>query len=207
MQWAFVEGDFSHLLPIYNFTSEELVEGFRHGYISITGYEYILFYFPYIIQQQKVFKHVSLGIWITVFIFLIYTIVSVSYFSEWQMENISFPVSKLFKAVEFSFFKRVDVFGVSLWMFLIIPTASISLWAAKKGLDSIHSNNKTYHLYIIAILIFIFISIPFSQASEKVIYYNTDYIGYGTLLWPNLLIIIHLIKIRKHGRGRLTTDA
>ncbi|MEW9501558.1 GerAB/ArcD/ProY family transporter [Jeotgalibacillus marinus] len=197
LQWGYVDGEISHMLPFYTFTSEEFVKAFKDGYVTMIGYELILVYYPYVIHQQKAFKHVSIGIWISCIIYFLVTFVAVMFFSEWQLANILYPILKLLKSVEMSFIDRVDVMGISLWVFLVLSTTSVYIWAGKKGLDSLRSNNKTYHLYILAIILFIVVAIPFSDSFEKIWHSSINYVGYGIILWPNLLIIIHLIKFRK----------
>ena len=39
---------------LFNFTPKEFYEALKQGYFSILGYELILFYFPYIIDQKGI---------------------------------------------------------------------------------------------------------------------------------------------------------
>ncbi|MDG5471972.1 GerAB/ArcD/ProY family transporter [Jeotgalibacillus sp. ET6] len=197
LQWPIFEGDVRHLLPVSNFTLEEFLLATRNGYFAICGYELIMTYFPYIINQKKAFKNASIGIWITILIYTGVTIVSVMYFSEWQMEEVLYPILKLYKAVELSFAERIDVLGISLWVFLILSSAAAYLWVAKKGMDAFRSNNKTYHVYLISICIFIFINIPFSKDTQELIYDNLFYFKFAIILWPNFLILLHAVKSRR----------
>ena len=111
--------------------------------MAIGGFELISFYFPYIINQKKAFKHASIGLWISIaYSPFSFTFVSVMFFSEWQLKNVLYPVLDLFKEVELSFLERVDVLGITMWVFLILSTTAAYLWVAKKGLDSIRSTTK-----------------------------------------------------------------
>jgi hypothetical protein len=153
-----------------------------------------MFYFPYIRHPEKAFKHASLGIWITIFFYLAVSIVGVMYFTEWQLEHLLFPVLKLFQAVDLSFVERIDTFGITVWVFLILTTAGAYLWTAKKGIDSVRNKNSQYHIYVTAIMTFIIINLPVSQAMRKTIYENTFYVSYGLILWPILLCLVHLVR-------------
>jgi len=197
LKWAIGEGDIKHVLPLFNFTKQELFTATKNGFIAMSGFELILYYFPYIIQQKNAFKQASLGIWMTAFIYLLTVFTSVMYYSEWQLENVIYPVLYLFNAVTLPFLERVDVLAISLWVFLILTTAAAFLWVAKKGLDSIRAKEKKSHLYIIAIIVFIMVSIPLPKEFQNRVYEGVYYINYVFMIWPIFLCIIHLLKTRK----------
>ncbi len=199
LTWGIADGDIRHALPLFNFSMQELSTATKKGFFSMAGFELILFYFPYIIHQQKAFKQASIGIWICGFIYFVTVLVSVMYFSEWQLENVLYPVLYLFNAVKLSFLERVDVLAISLWVFFILTTASAYLWVAKRGIDSIRTSEKKVHLYIIAIITYLFINIPFPQEFQKMLYERVNYFAYGFMVWPILLCIVHLLKAKKEG--------
>ena len=198
LRWGMVDGEMSHLLPLFNFTGTEFWDATKKGYNSVVGYELLMFFFPYIREPQKAFKHASFAIWITSIIYLGVTTVSVMYFTEWQIEHSLFPVLKLFQAVDLSFVERIDKLGITLWVFLILTTAGVYLWVAKKGVDSVRNKNSQYHIYAVAILTYIIISLPISQVMRKTLYENSFYVSYGLILWPILLSIVHLIRRKRN---------
>ncbi len=197
LRWGMIEGEVSHLLPLFNFSTSEFWETVRNGYTSMTGYEFLMIFFPYIIHPQKAFKHASIGIWITIFFYLSVTIVGTMYFSEWQLENLFFPILKLFQAVDLTFIERIDTFGITIWVFLILTTAGAYLWMAKKGIDSVRGKNSTYHIYTVAIFTYIIINLPFPQVIKEALYEKNFYVSYGLILWPTLLCIVHLARRKK----------
>ena len=156
-----------------------------------------MFYFPYIINQKKVFKQASIGIWITIFFYLLVSMVSVIHFSEWQLKNLLYPVLNLFKYVELSYLEKVDTLGITFWVFLILSSVSAYLWVLKEGIDSFRSKTHRAHLYIIAAVIAVIVYLPLSQSLEETIYGKVFYVSYGLILWPNLLCLVHIIKSRK----------
>lgn len=198
LRWGMVDGEISHLLPLFNFTGTEFWDAMKKGYNSVLGYELLMFFFPYIREPEKAFKHASFGIWITSIIYLSVTTVSVMYFTEWQMEHNLFPILKLFQAVDLSFVERMDKLGITVWVFLILTTAGAYLWVAKKGVDSVRNKNSQYHIYSVAILTFIIINLPISQVMRRTLYENSFYVSYGLILWPILLCIIHLIRRKRN---------
>ncbi|WP_017381472.1 GerAB/ArcD/ProY family transporter [Paenisporosarcina sp. TG-14] len=199
LRWGFVAGEISHLLPLFNFSSSEFLEATKIGYSSMVGYELIMVYFPYIINQKKAFKQTSLGIWITVLFYFMTSVVAVMYFSEWQLEHIFYPILELFQAVELSFVERIDTIGITVWVFLILSTISAYLWVAKKGIESVRAKNSQYHIYFTAVSVYILLSLPFTQTIKKTLHENIFYVSYGLILWPVFLCMIHFLRKEKKG--------
>ncbi|QUW23125.1 GerAB/ArcD/ProY family transporter [Sporosarcina sp. Marseille-Q4063] len=198
LKWSIVDGDIRHMLPFFNFTFNEFFTASKKGLMAIGGFELISFYFPYIINQKKAFKHASLGLWLSIAFALAFTFVSVMFFSEWQIENVLYPVLNLFKEVELSYLERIDVLGITMWVFLILSTTAAYFWVAKKGFDSVLSRTKKRHLYFVAGFIFILVKIPYMEAFQKLLFERIFYMMYALFLWPILLCLIHMIKPKKN---------
>ncbi|MEG0259067.1 MAG: GerAB/ArcD/ProY family transporter [Lysinibacillus sp.] len=194
VRWAIEKGDVSHIFPLFNFNSRELYEAMKKGYLSILGYELIMFYFPYIVKQEKAYKHALLGVWISISLYFITTFVSVMYFSEWQLKHVEFSVLNLFKAGEFSFVERIDIIGMTIWVFLILTTTAVYLWSAKQGMESLLSRKKKYYLYLLAFFIFLVVKMPFSQEFQKKLFIGNNYVGYVLVIWPIFLSLVYLLR-------------
>lgn len=194
LNWAIQKGDISHFLPIFNFSTKEFYEALKKGYFSVLGYELIMFYFPYILDQSKAFRHSLIGVWISIIICFITTAVSVMYYSEWQLRNVEFSVLNLFKAGELSFVERIDILGITLWVFLILSTVTAYVWCAKKGVESLVTRKKNYQLYFIAAIIFLIIKMPFSREFQDKLFTASNYVAYTLIVWPILLSIILLLR-------------
>lgn len=197
LHWAIEKGNVSHFFPLFNFNTKEFLTAFKEGYLSILGYELIMFYFPYIINQKKAFRDSLIGIWISIFLFFFTTAISIMYYSEWQLKNVEFSVLNLFKAGELSFVERIDIIGVTMWVFLILSTVSAYVWCAKKGLDSLLVKRSKFKLIYIAVIIFCIIKLPLSKEIQTKLIMASNYIGYIVLLWPVFLGIIYLLR-RNH---------
>ncbi len=196
-RWAIEKGEVSHLLPLFNFSGKDFMNAFKDGYLSILGYELILFYFPYIIDQKKAFRHSLIGIWISIFLCFFTTVVSVIYYSEWQLKNVEFSVLNLFKAGEFTFVERIDIIGITLWVFLILSTAAAYVWCAKLGVESVFKKKNSYPLYMIAAIIFLIIRMPFSREFQEKLFTASNYIGYMLIIWPIFLSMIYVVRKKK----------
>ncbi|AHN21346.1 MULTISPECIES: GerAB/ArcD/ProY family transporter [Lysinibacillus] len=196
--WAFEKGDMSHFLPLFNFFSvNDFYEALKRGYLSVLGYELVMFYFPYIVDQKKAFRHSLIGIWISILLCFITTAISVMYYSEWQLEYVEFSVLNLFKAGEFSFIERIDIFGITLWVFLILSTVAAYLWCAKKGVETLVSKKSNVYLYILVAIIFFVVKMPSSREFQDKLFTSANYVGYMLILWPVLLMMVYVLRKKK----------
>ncbi|WP_246880348.1 GerAB/ArcD/ProY family transporter [Sporosarcina sp. 6E9] len=198
LKWGVADGDIRHIMPFFNFTPQELFTASKKGLMTIGGFELILFYFPYIIYQKKAFKHASLGLWMSMVFTFAFTFVSVMFFSEWQLENLLYPVLNLFQEVQLSYLERLDVLGITMWVYLILSTTAAYIWVAKKGFDSVLSSTKKSHLYFVAAIVFILVRAPYMEAFQKLLFERVFYVMYAFFLWPILLCLIHMMKPKKN---------
>ncbi|MGC5325244.1 GerAB/ArcD/ProY family transporter [Brevibacillus sp. SYSU BS000544] len=199
LQWAMAKGHPIHLFPLFDLTLHDFFSSFKTGYAAMMGYELLLVYFPYVVNQKKVYKHASIGIWITAAFYVTVCFTSAIYFTRWQMDNLRFPVLNLFKAVELSFIERIENFGVSLWVFLILTTACSYLWAAQKGIETIVNRENRGILVACAIVSSLFILLPIPHEIKHRLYFEWNfYLGLCVVLYPTLLLLIHLFH-----RGRM----
>ncbi|MBM7614820.1 GerAB/ArcD/ProY family transporter [Alkaliphilus hydrothermalis] len=200
-QWPIINGDVRNFLPLFNFTRNDFLYAFHRGYFSMLGYEIILFYFPYIMDQKRAFKHASIGIWITMFLYWAVCASSVVYFSIWQMSHLRYPVLSLLKSIQLSFVERVENFFIALWVFLILSTACLLLWLAQKGIKSILKKPTDLSLYGVLPIIFLMIKGPIPNRYEVFLYENlTIYGGYFLNLWAIILLFLHYIKQTREGK-------
>lgn len=195
--WGFQKGLWSHITPVFNFTEKDLLIALNTSYKSMLGYELIMIYFPYIINQKKAFIYASIGIWIVGVVYLLVSLEAIFYFTDWQLANLTYPILNLLQAVELPFIERIENFGIGLWVFLVLSTIAGYLWATKKGVDSVLGKDRTIHLYLIGVIIFASIQWSDPHIIQFISEVIGDYLGYGIILWPNALVVLYWIFGRK----------
>ncbi len=201
-KWAFQSGQWLHVIPTFEVSGESWVLALHDGARSMFGYGLILFYYPYIINKRKAYLHTTIGIWIVVLIYVIVCIACVVYFSPWQLQNLKYPILNLFQAVQLPFVERIENFGTSLWVYLILSTGSAYLWVAKRGMDALLSKhkNRTWHLIVVAFLSWLLIFGPIPIHFHLKLFDEWSvYYGYGLLVLPLFLLAVHAVRHRKGG--------
>ncbi|WP_139491400.1 GerAB/ArcD/ProY family transporter [Brevibacillus dissolubilis] len=195
LHWGIQKGEFSHMLPLFNVNMRDVWQASYQAYESFFGYELLLVYFPYIVQQKRSLLHVSGGLWLTVLVYTGVSLVSVVYFSEWQLENLRYPVLNLFKAVELTFVERIENFGIALWVFLVLSTAAPYLWAAKKAMDAVMSHNRRIHLYVILVCAYLLARVQMPTWLRQKLFEDWSFwLGYTMVVIPVLLLLLSLIR-------------
>ncbi|GAE24503.1 spore germination protein [Halalkalibacter wakoensis JCM 9140] len=199
LQWPLQAGNWIHLYPTFEVGWNDWLTGMYEGSIAMFGYGLILFYFPYIQEQKKAFLHASIGIWIAVIYYFLVSVAAVIYFSPWQIDNLLYPVLNLFQAIQLPFVERIENFGTTLWVFLVLSTAATYLWIAKKGMDALFNKhkNRTWHVYVAAILAVLIILGPIPIDLQRQLYDEwVVYYGYGVIALPSFLLLIHAVKTK-----------
>ncbi|WP_285767170.1 GerAB/ArcD/ProY family transporter [Peribacillus sp. SI8-4] len=197
LSMGFNKGDITHLLPLLNFKASDLLPAFPEGYFSFIGFEFILFFYPFMDNQKSACKQASIALWIVVFMYSFVTIASVVQFSEWQLQHIEYPVVNLMQEVQLSFVARIDNFFVNLWLLLVIGTAATYIWIAKNALNQISGNEKNETTKVLAALGLVFIlfflpgilSVVLEKIANLIIYFN-----FVLVIFPLLLLAIRRLK-------------
>ncbi|ANE46333.1 hypothetical protein SY83_08640 [Paenibacillus swuensis] len=202
LKWSMQKGEFTNLLPLFPLAPwEHTWTAFLSGFPSMFGFELVLFYFPYIINRKQALKHASIGLWITVLLYLSVSFAGVIYFSRWQLENVQYPLLDILKSVEFTFVERIENLGLALWLFTVVTTAAAYLWVSAKGLDGLWRKKRSLHIYLCVAAVFVIIRVPSATIIKYAYYYQyANVAGYILILWSLLLLGLHFISQRKAAR-------
>lgn len=202
LQWGFQKGGIMHIFPLINTSLANVFEAVNQAYGSMLGYELLLFYYPYIKQKDKAYQHVLIGIWICVFVYVLVLLTSVAYFSEWEIANLVYPILNLFKAVELSFLERIENLGIGLWVFLVLSTCTTYLWVARKGMEEMFGEKRLWHLLVLAAISYFLIRSWIPISSQEFLFHTvTLWLGYGVIVWPVFLLLLHAIRVGSAGRA------
>ncbi|QRG66871.1 GerAB/ArcD/ProY family transporter [Brevibacillus choshinensis] len=200
LQWGFQKGGIMHIFPLFNTNFPDVLNALNNSFASMLGFELLLFYYPYIQQKEKALRHALWGVWLIIFFYTLVLLTSVAYFSVWEMEHLIYPILNLFKAVELSFMERLENVGIGVWVFLILSTSAAYIWAARKGMEEMTGRKRKWHLLLPATLSYFIIRGPISTEIQQYLYDKvTVYMGYGVILWPVFLLLVHAIRGKSGG--------
>ncbi|KEO83368.1 GerAB/ArcD/ProY family transporter [Tumebacillus flagellatus] len=101
---------------------------------SMVGFELLLIFHTFAKDKKKTLKAASFGNGITVFIYLLVTLVSIGFYSAGQIIKVLSPTLHMFQIVELPLIERIEHIGISTWSFLIVNTVCTYLWAGGRFL-------------------------------------------------------------------------
>jgi spore germination protein (amino acid permease) len=145
--------DPKNLLPILNVDLKHIVKGIYRTSLSLMGFELIMFVYPYVKEKKKVFLYSQLGNLYTTIIFVLITMISITFFAENGLARTIWPLFSMFKIVRLPNLERFEFIAVSFWMLIILPNLCCYLWAASKGFKRIMNWKQQRGIWILAVLV------------------------------------------------------
>ena len=130
---------FSHLLPVMEHSPGEILGGARQMSIIFSGFEIILFCYPFLKNGARSHIWAQAGNAFTTLVYLIFALVAIVYFTEGQLEKTIWPTLTLWKVVDFPFLERFEYAGIAIWLFVALPNLCLCLWAATRILKQLFS--------------------------------------------------------------------
>ncbi len=110
-------------------------KGFAQGSIKVfgayMGYELSIFLFPYAEKGKKWLKYIHLGNSLTIFIYLMVTVICYGFFNYRELPHLSFPLLDMFGYLHFPFVERVQNFLYSFFLLSIIITSGMYYWSSQ----------------------------------------------------------------------------
>lgn len=197
-----MEIDFHHFLPILESSWSDILKGTRSSSYTFMGIQLLFFVYPFIQNKQNVRKPILFGLTYNTFVVLLFTVISIGYFTEGQLERRIWPVLNLFKTQSFPFIERLDYLVVAEWMMVSVPSMIFLTWGVTYGIKRLYKVPQKWTLYIVAVLLLI-TSPLINKHFEIQNYINlVEQIGFWLVyIYPFLLLPIVLIKAKWRKRG------
>ncbi|WP_268870705.1 GerAB/ArcD/ProY family transporter [Alkalihalobacillus hemicellulosilyticus] len=199
---------FINMLPILKHSIFDLLLGAREATLSFIGAELLLLFYPFLKNKEDTQKWSQLAVFTTTTIYLIIMIVSLSFFSEEQLNKTIWATLTLYKVVQLPFLERFEYVGISMWMFLIAPNIGILLWAATRCAKVVFKMSQRKALIIAVVLVGIACIMLPSRQEIKIFNEIIGEIGfYFMYVYIPLLVILQTValKIRRNKHGQSTS--
>ncbi|WP_348519865.1 GerAB/ArcD/ProY family transporter [Bacillus sp. 165] len=145
--------DFRNILPIWNHTVIEILNGVKGVSFSILGFEHILFYYPFIKNAQHSQKYAHYGAFFTTCLYIYVFLVTFAFFSEEQLSRNIWSYLSMIKIINFPFIERFEYILISFWAFIVLPNIVLTLWAASRGLKEMFQVKQKYPLLVMLLMV------------------------------------------------------
>ncbi|MFB4163466.1 GerAB/ArcD/ProY family transporter [Alteribacillus sp. JSM 102045] len=197
-------GEFINFLPVWKHSLKNIILGVRETTITYLGFELLLLFYPFIKEGHRSQKWAQLGHWTTVFVYTLLMLVTLSFFSEGQLNMTIWPTLTLLKIIEFPFIERFEYLGISLWLIIIIPNIGMAFWGASRGIKRLFSIKQRY--VIIVLMTAVVFIVPFLDNRQAVNTLNNtiSHIGFWIIIAYIPIIFICQFAGQKMRRKRKT---
>ncbi|OEH93648.1 hypothetical protein BFG57_00520 [Bacillus solimangrovi] len=193
--------DFVPLLPIIQKPIGSIVGAISDSMISFMGIELLLIFYPFIKNPEKSQKSAQFGSLFTTVLYLLIIIITFGFFSEDQLERTIWATLSMFKVAEFSFIERLEYVTVTVWVFVVVPTMILYLWASSRIIK--RTTNFSQRKVIICLLLIVLISIVFINSRIEINYLNqaVNYVSFYLIFaYIPILFILSKLFYRKYRR-------
>lgn len=189
--------DLTHLLPLFEASIPELLNGAKLSGYSFLGFEIILVLYPFLKNKEKIKFPLFLAVSWTTVITLFVTMVVMGYLSFREISTREWILLSLYKIQSFSFIERFDYIILSSWMIIVIPNMILLMWAITYGIKRMYKIPHKYSLYIVSLILLA--ASPFFYEHfliQKVIDFSAQLGFWLVYIYPFILLPIVLIKKR-----------
>jgi spore germination protein len=141
-----------NLLPVFQTSPKDYIEGTKAALTSYTGLGILMFYLVFVEQPKKAVKKVTLGVCIPIVTYLILFFTCIAVFGNAATANLLFPTLELAKVAELpgGIFERVEIIFYVVWVMTIFNTSAMALDVAVLAMQSIFK--KTDKMKVILVL-------------------------------------------------------
>ncbi|MDF2904590.1 MAG: spore germination protein [Bacillus sp. (in: firmicutes)] len=194
--------DFTNIQPILDHSFKDMRNAFFHMSLTYTGYETLLFIYPFIKDPNKSKKWAHLSVLTTTIFYTILTLITFAYFSEKQLQETIWPTLNMWKIVELPFVARFEYVGIANWNIIVLPNVCISLWIAGRLCKQIFHIRQRTGVIGATVVCLIASSLLTTRIQISIL---GEFLGNMSFIFdfiyvPGLFIAIMIAKkVKKHG--------
>lgn len=194
--------DFRNLLPIFDHSFIEMAPSIKGTALAFSGFEILLFYYPFIQKPESSQKWAHYGNLFTTSLYLLIMVVTIVFFEQEYLKTVIWPTLLMWKIIELPFVERFEIIGVTSWAVVMIPIICLLFWSASRGIKEMYKV-KQRKVLVFLLLICFTVSCLLTER-EMIEQYNKwqSEIGFYILfLYLPVLFICYQIryKVRKKG--------
>lgn len=193
--------DFEQLLPVLDHSVSNILLSSKAMTLSLLGFELLLIYYPFIKNPEKSKKWAHLAVAFSTFIYTMFMIFSLVFFSHEQLGKNVWATLSMLKVVQFSFVERIEYIAISSWLFVILPNICIGLWAASRAGKRIFRIKQRHALLLALGIVFLANGLLTTRAETSEINDITSMVGfYIAYVYIPILFLISLLISKWKGR-------
>ncbi|MGP4074770.1 GerAB/ArcD/ProY family transporter [Halobacillus sp. K22] len=188
-------GNVHNVYPLIDHSILELLASTKSSILGFIGIGLLFVYYPFIKNKNESKKWAHFGVFYTVLIYLVTAIVAFIYYSEEQLDKIIWATISLWKIINISFIERFEYLGISIWLFYIIPSLCLCLWAASRIPKRMFNIKQRYVLWVYSIILYVAIFfLEDRRAIDRLNHFTSEVGLYFFMYIPVLYLLVVIIK-------------
>lgn len=198
--------DFTRLLPVFQRSIGEYVEGMKISTFSYLGIVNILIIYPYIKNKElkKTFKQSSISVFIITAVYIITNALCITKLGVGETKWLIHPTVSLIKSayIPGGFIERLEGVLMGLWVIIAFTTLCTIVYSIAVVISDICRFKHSKHVVTIIVPIIYFFSISvISVLDVHIINRMNDLtLGvYSIFIFPLLFILVNRIRFKKRG--------
>lgn len=136
-----------------------------------------------------------MGLLVTSLMYLSVMLVSITFFSEGQLNKTIWATLSLFGVIKLPFIERTELIAVCYWLLIILPNLCLYLWAAHRGITRIVKVSASKFAWPFISTIFIGCILVESRTQiNSLNTYFSQVAFYIVFVYPIFLFLIAFVK-------------
>ncbi|WP_085505295.1 GerAB/ArcD/ProY family transporter [Thalassobacillus devorans] len=148
-------GQVDNVYPLVDHSINEILVSAKTSTLSFLGFELLLVFYPFIKNAASSKKWAHFASFYTTMIYLASALVAFIYYSEEQLQFVTWGTISLWKIVDFPFMQRFEYMGIALWAYVVLPNICLGLWAASRIPKRMFNIKQKYILILYMVIVFI----------------------------------------------------
>ncbi|WYP26400.1 GerAB/ArcD/ProY family transporter [Alkalihalobacillus sp. FSL W8-0930] len=149
------DSQIENLEPIFNHSILDIVKGSKAMALNVLGLCVLLMIYPFFKNPRASQKWTHLGLFFNMSMYMIAIILTISYYSKTQLQQTIWPTITLWKAVNLGVIERFEYIGVSLWLFVVLPSICLLLWSASRLAKRVMPMKQRTWLRLLCLILFV----------------------------------------------------
>lgn len=151
--WPYLKWE--NLLPLGSAGIEDIMKGSLPGSFSLSGFEILLWLFPFVQASKSVkWKVAAAASAVSTVVYAVLSLFAFAIFSTDQLKVVPEPVIYMVKSVELDIIERIDLLFLSIWAVFAMTSFMSNIYLSATGMASlIKAANHRFSVYTVTVLI------------------------------------------------------
>jgi len=192
------KGDYTNLLPLWEFDIGGLMKAFFNSAFAFEGIEILIIIYSLVEKKERILKAGFIALVFTLALYIYVLILGILVLSPTLVNSLLWPGIYYYKTVSFSAFPRLEFILLAIWVGLGARPAITMGFAACLSLHQLLKiSDQRFPLLVLAVIAVMYV-LAFLPSDIFDVFQIWDYVGLmslgASLLYPALLTLVAFVR-------------